>query len=47
MPRAPQCSGKAVRRTIGLLIHWTERLGQQFMGKYCNYKTNCPGSDLA
>lgn len=47
MPRAPQRAGKAVLRTIGLLMHRTERRGQQFMGKYCNYKTNCFASRLA
>lgn len=47
MPSAPRCAGRAVHSIIGLLMHWTERRGQQFLGKYCNYKTNCPAAGLA
>lgn len=47
MPGALRCVGRAVYSTIGLLMRWTERRGQQFLGKYCNYKTNCPAAGLA
>lgn len=47
MPGALRCVGRAVHSTIGLLMHWTERRGQQFLGEYCNYKTNCPAAGLA